>query len=98
MLLARLLKQRDRRCSTAYSVCKRHGCTRSMRCRVKRPIGALWSFLDYGLTVDSREEHIAFFPDHAERVAAALPKCPMRSLTRPMARARMTAMVRVPYG
>ena len=54
-------------------VCGRHGCTRASGCNNgKRPMGGIWAWLHYGNLpeVDTKELHVAYWPDYDERVSA----------------------------
>lgn len=57
--------------SDMRAVCGRHAaCSVSRSCRIHRPVGYLWAWLDAADACVSKEEHVAFVPDFATRRAA----------------------------
>lgn len=57
--------------SDMRAVCGRHAvCSVSRSCRIHRPVGYLWAWLDAADACVSKEEHVAFVPDFATRRSA----------------------------
>ena len=49
------------------AVCGLHRCTRTVGCRRKRPIGALWAFLAHGRPDQTKQEHTSYYATLEER-------------------------------